>query len=184
MGPSTPTVTMPTRAGTSIRSTAHCRRSQFLQKTARKQTPSMVAMTWWRLRMSGAANLAAVDTHTRMTVTMASMMLMLLPSSTRASWFSSCTAGTSIRSTAHCRRSQFLQKTARKQTPSMVAMTWWRLRMSGAANLAAVDTHTRMTVTMASMMLMLLPSSTRASWFSSCTVCCCCCCSSSLETRV
>lgn len=94
-------------------------------------------------------------------------------------------AGTSILSMVSCRRSQFFQNMVKKQTPRIVATTWWRLRISGAANLAAVETHTRMTVMMASMMLMLFPSRTRASWLSSWTVCCWCCCwSSSLDKRV
>lgn len=94
-------------------------------------------------------------------------------------------AGTSNLSMAYCKRSQFFQNMVKKQSPRKVATTWYRLLISGAANLAAVETHTRMTVMMASMMLMLFPSKTRASWLSSCTVCCCCCCwSSSLDTRV
>lgn len=93
--------------------------------------------------------------------------------------------GRTTRTMAHCTCSQFLHSSASNATVAHVSATWRRLRSSGAANLAAVDTQTRMTVTMASMMLMHLPSSTLASVCSSCTVCCCCCCcSSSLETRV
>lgn len=94
-------------------------------------------------------------------------------------------AGTNTLSMAYCKRSQFFQNMVKKQTPNKVATTWYRLLINGAANLAAVETHTRMTVMMANMMLMLFPSNTRASWVSSWTVCCCCCCwSSSLDTRV
>lgn len=88
-------------------------------------------------------------------------------------------------SKAHCKCSQFFHSSANTDTPTQVSPRWRRLRSSGAVNLATVETHTRMTVTMASMMLMHFPSSTLASVFSSWTVCCCCCCcSSSLDTRV
>ncbi|TNN41139.1 hypothetical protein EYF80_048682 [Liparis tanakae] len=79
--------------------------------------------------------------------------------------------------------SQFFHSSASTDTPTQVSARCRRLRSSGAVNLAAVETHTRITVTMASMMLMHLPSSTLASVFSTCTVCCCCCCSSSFDTR-
>lgn len=93
-------------------------------------------------------------------------------------------AGTSTLSKANCKRSQFFQNMVRKQTPRKVATTWCRLLISGAANLAAVETHTKMTVMMANMMLMHFPSKTLASRLSSWTVCCCCCWSSSFDTRV
>lgn len=93
--------------------------------------------------------------------------------------------GRTERSKAHCICSQFFHSSANTDTPTQVSARWRRLRSSGAVNLAAVETHTRMTVTMASIMLMHFPSSTLASAFSSWTVCCCCCCcSSSLDTRV
>lgn len=93
--------------------------------------------------------------------------------------------GRTERSKAHCICSQFFHSSANTDTPTQVSARWRRLRSSGAVNLAAVETHTRMTVTMASIMLMHFPSSTLASAFSSWTVCCCCCCcSSSFDTRV
>lgn len=89
-----------------------------------------------------------------------------------------------ICSTTHWTCSQWLQPSTSKDMHPNVASTWRRLRSSGAVNLAAVDTHTRITVAMASIMLMHFPSSTLASALSSCTNCCCCCCNSSLLRRV
>lgn len=92
---------------------------------------------------------------------------------------------TSIRSTAHVKCSQLLQPNASRHTHTKVPNTCRRLRISGAENLAAVETHTKMTVTMASMMLMHFPSNTLASVLSNCkTCCCCCCCNSNLPIRV
>lgn len=92
--------------------------------------------------------------------------------------------GSSIRSIAHCKCSQLLQPYTSRQTHTKVPNTCRRLLISGAENLAAVETHTKITVTMASMMLMHFPSSTLASAPSNCKTCCCCCCNSSLLTRV
>ncbi|TNN82099.1 hypothetical protein EYF80_007745 [Liparis tanakae] len=61
------------------------------------------------------------------------------------SLFSSMQKSTSNLSMAYCKRSQFFQKRVKKQTPRKVATTWCRLLIIGDANLAAVETHTRMT---------------------------------------
>lgn len=92
--------------------------------------------------------------------------------------------GSSIRSIAHCKCSQLLQPYTSRQMHTKVPKTCRRLLISGAENLAAVETHTKITVTMASMMLMHFPSSTLASAPSNCKTCCCCCCNSNLLTRV
>ncbi len=89
-----------------------------------------------------------------------------------------------IRSIAHCKCSQLLQVYTSRHTHTKVPNMCRRLRISGAENLAAVETHTKITVTMASMMLMHFPSSTLASALSNCKTCCCCCCNSNLLTRV
>ncbi len=92
--------------------------------------------------------------------------------------------GSIIRSIAHCKCSQLLQVYTSRHTHTKVPNMCRRLRISGAENLAAVETHTKITVTMASMMLMHFPSSTLASALSNCKTCCCCCCNSNLLTRV
>lgn len=92
--------------------------------------------------------------------------------------------GSSIRSIAHCKCSQLLQVYTSRHMHTKVPNMCRRLRISGAENLAAVETHTKITVTIASMMLMHFPSSNLASALSNCKTCCCCCCNSNLLTRV